>query len=154
MTPTRSLSNGKSKHYQFSMHLYLGALLGHHAVVERFLKHPSWLESPDSTVWQRCLSAAAHNGHNDTVKVLLSDRAGMQAQGLLLAYYEAALQETVFTNRSGVLRILLDFVEHSPRFDSQGQRTLSDALQWATSGGYEECATTLRGRGVNDVVYG
>jgi len=148
-------SHAPSEHYEFARHFYLAALLGHHTVVERFVGHPSWLTSLDTTtVWQQSLSAAAENGHTETVKVLLADRAEMQAQGLLPAYYEAALREAVFTGRPAILRVLLDFVECSPHFDTQGQRTLSDALQWATSRGYEECARMLRKRGVSDVVYG
>ena len=147
-------SSSPSERYQFATHLYLAVLLGHHAVVERFLKHPTWLASPNRTVWQGSLSAAVFNGHGETVMLLLADRAGMQAKGLLPAYYEAALREAVFTDRPAILRILLDFLAVSPHFDSQGRRTLSDALQWATSCGYAECARILRGRGVSDVVYG
>jgi ankyrin repeat protein len=129
--------------HEFEIPMYLAALLGRHAIVSHLLKDARWLACPDSDIWQNALCAAAHAGHNETLKTLLADQPhmrtrgappapydieqvppgeslllasyedDMQAQGTLPAYFEEAIQNTIHIGREETLKILLDFLDAS-----------------------------------------
>jgi hypothetical protein len=106
-----------AERYAFAMPLYLAALLNHHAIVLHLLQHSSWSAAPDSTVWRRSLSAAALNGHFETVKVLLiTDHTGVQAQESSPSFYEQVLDDTIDRDHEKTLGILIDFLDALPQF--------------------------------------
>jgi hypothetical protein len=70
-----------NEYHEFEIPMYFAALLGHHAIVSQLLKDARWVTYPHSGIWQRALRAAAHAGHNETLKILLADHPHMQARG-------------------------------------------------------------------------
>jgi hypothetical protein len=129
--------------------------------VSQLLKDVRWVTTPESAIWQRALCAAAHAGHNETLKILLADHPHMQArgappssaymigqlppgmslasyeedmlaQGFLPDYFREAIHAAIRVGREETLKILMDFLDaSSPHFCSRGRRTLCDALELA-----------------------
>jgi len=100
--------------YIFARPMYLAALLGHQAIVVRFLEDPSWLASLHTTVWHESLHAAVMNGHTEIVKVLLADAVGAKSRRLRQVYYQDVIKLTASRGHGETLMMLLDAPHFRP----------------------------------------
>ena len=94
------------------------------------VQDPNWLTSPDKAVWRDAVCAAAFNEHLETVKILLAEGPGVQAQQFTPAFCERVIREMINGRHEETLRTLLDFLDTLPQFRAQWRKT-----EWCSDNG-------------------